>query len=142
MRIVIDTNVLVSGLISNRGSIRRVLDLLRDHQYKLLYSEEILSELLRVLRHSRIRDKYQIGPEEISALFDLILMRGILVIPTVRIDVCRDPKDNKFLEVAVTGEANILVTGDDDLLSLYVFQGIRILTPAEFVTFFDPDLMI
>jgi putative PIN family toxin of toxin-antitoxin system len=65
---------------------------------------------------------------------DLLLLRGELVEPIERTAVCRDPKDDIFLSVALAGRADALVTGDSDLLSLGPFRGIPILTPAEFAT--------
>ena len=58
--------------------------------------------------------------------------------PAERVSACRDPDDDKFLEVAVNGNATHLVTGDADLLALHPFRGVAILTPADFVALFDP----
>lgn len=63
----------------------------------------------------------------------LLLVRGLLVIPQRRIEVCRDRSDNMVLEAAVAGQADYIVTGDEDLLVLRLFEGIRIVEPAEFL---------
>jgi putative PIN family toxin of toxin-antitoxin system len=99
----------------------------------LLYSDPILAELVDVLNRPRIRDKYGLAPEDIETLVALILLRGESVVPTRRITICRDPKDNMFLEVASDGSADMIVSGDDDLLSLETFEGIPITTPSEFL---------
>jgi len=67
----------------------------------------------------------------------LILLRGETVVPKRRITICRDPKDNMFLEAAVDGGADDFVGGDDDLLHLEAFEGIPIITPAEFLAKLD-----
>ena len=63
---------------------------------------------------------------------DLMLLRGEAVEPRIELKACRDPKDDKFLDVAVEGRADALVSGDQDLLILHPFQGIPIIEPAEF----------
>jgi putative PIN family toxin of toxin-antitoxin system len=106
---------------------------LRDGDYLLLYSDPILAELVDVLNRPRVRDKYGLSPEDIETLVALILLRGEAVVPTKRITICRDPKDNMFLEAASAGSADVIVSGDDDLLSLETFEGIPITTPSEFL---------
>ncbi len=86
-----------------------------------------------VLNRPRLRAKYGLRPEDAAAVLKLILLRGAEVRPTRRITVCRDPKDDKFLEVAVAGRADAIVSGDLDLLVLSPFEGIPILEPAEFL---------
>ncbi len=63
----------------------------------------------------------------------LILQQGETITVNLNITACRDPKDDKFLEVAVAGHADIIVTGDKDLLALHPFEGIPIVTPATFL---------
>ena len=70
-------------------------------------------------------------PEDITALVNLLRLRGELVTPQKKISACRDPKDNKFLEAALAGEADCNVSGDTDLLVLTPFEDIPILRPAE-----------
>jgi predicted nucleic acid-binding protein len=66
-------------------------------------------------------------------------LRGEAVTPIERITACRDPRDDKFLEVAVTGEADVIVSGDQDLLTLHPFAGIPILPPAAFLQMLDAE---
>lgn len=77
--------------------------------------------------------KYGITAAEIESLCALVIRRGENVQPNRSIAVCRDPKDNKFLEVAVAGYADVIVTGDEDLWVLDPFEGIAIVQPAQFV---------
>lgn len=139
MRVVLDTSVLVSALISNRGTLGQVLQLLRDERFELVYSRPLIFELIQVLQRPKIRDKYHIGLEEIRAIFGLIRLRGELVSPRMEIRACRDPKDDKLLEAAIEGHAEIVVTGDADLIALHPFEGIEILSPKEFINRFILD---
>ncbi len=93
----------------------------------------MLEELTNVLARPRIRKKYDISQNYIRNVLDLILLRGQLIEPGERVTVCRDPKDDIFLSVALAGEADVLVTGDEDLLALHPFRGIRIIGPSAFL---------
>lgn len=133
MRAVVDTNVIVRALIRPRGTVGPVLLRLRQGDYTLLYSDSLLEELADVLNRPRIRDKYRLTNNDIQTVLALILLRGEAVTPDQTITICRDPKDNKFLEVAVAGRADVIVTGDDDLLVLHPFTGIPIVSPSTFL---------
>lgn len=133
MRAVIDTGVLVSGLIRPQGTTGEVLRALRDGRFVIIYSTPIVLEIIDVLGRQPFRVKYQIQPDDITVLVNLIRLRGELVLPQITITECRDPKDNKFLETALASKVDAIVTGDSDLLELHPFQGIPILRPAEFV---------
>jgi putative PIN family toxin of toxin-antitoxin system len=133
MRAVVDTGILVSALILPRGTIGNVLRALRDEQFVTIYSTPMMVELIDVLGRPKIQAKYHVQPNDIVELINLVRLRGELVIPKRAIEVCRDPKDNKFLEAALAGEADAIVTGDDDLLVLHPFDGIDILRPSEFL---------
>ena len=132
-RAVVDTNILIRALIKPQGTVGPVLTRLRDGDYTLLYAEPLLDELVAKLALPRIRDKYHLTDEDVETVLALILLRGEPVVPQRRITACRDPKDNIVLEVAVAGEADYIVTGDDDLLVLHPFEGVPIVGPAEFL---------
>lgn len=133
MRAVVDTGVLVSALIRRQGTTGDVLRALRDGRFTMIYTTAILVEVVDVLGRAPLRLKYHIQPEDLTALINLIRLRGELVNPIQRITACRDAADDKFLEAALAGEADCIVTGDADLLSLTPFQGVPILRPAEFL---------
>jgi putative PIN family toxin of toxin-antitoxin system len=133
MRAVVDTNILVRAVIRPTGTVGPVLMRLRQGDYTLLYAQPLLEELVDVLNRPRIRDRYQLTDEDIEAVIGLILLRGEAVLSQERITACRDPRDDKFLEVAVAGESDVIVSGDDDLLVLHPFAGIPILPPAAFL---------
>jgi putative PIN family toxin of toxin-antitoxin system len=133
MRAVIDTGVLVSALIRRQGTTGNVLLAMRDGLFTVIYSTDILVEMIDVLGHPRFRQKYHIEPDDISALINLLRLRGELATPTRKVTACRDPKDDKFLEAALAAEADCIVSGDADLLILNSFENIPILRPAEFL---------
>jgi putative PIN family toxin of toxin-antitoxin system len=133
MRAVLDTGVLVSGLIQRKGTTGEVLNALRDGRFALIYTTPILVEIIDVLGRDPFRTKYHIEPEDITALVNLIRLRGELVIRGQAVTVCRDPKDDKFLEAALSGKADAIVSGDADLLVLNPFENIPVLRPAEFL---------
>jgi len=133
MRAVVDTGIFVSALIRRRGTIGSILQALRDGRFSVIFTTDILVEIIDVLGRDKIRIKYHIDPDDISALINLIRLRGELVIPTQTVNACRDPKDDKFLEAAQAGQADCIVSGDADLLDLEAFEDIPILRPAEFL---------
>jgi putative PIN family toxin of toxin-antitoxin system len=137
IRAVIDTNILVSALIKPQGVVGPVLQRLRAGVYTLLYSEPLLAELVDVLARPRIRKKYHLGDEDVATVLALIMLRGAAVTPNRRIAVCRDPKDNQVLEVAVAGAADAIVSGDEDLLIRNPFENIPVLRPTAFLALLE-----
>jgi putative PIN family toxin of toxin-antitoxin system len=129
-RIVVDTNVLVSRLLVPRSvpaeAVRRAVD-----RGTLLASDDTMAELTRVLARSKF-DAYV--PVEERQRFLRLLGRIVEMVPLLhRVQACRDPKDDKFLEVAVNGGADVIVSGDPDLTDMGSFRGIPILTPAAYL---------
>ncbi len=139
MRAVVDTNVLVRALIKPQGSVGPVLLRLRRGDYVLLYSQPLLEELVDVLNRPRIRQKYRLTDQDIETVFGLVLLRGEAIVPQRRIAACRDPRDDKFLEVAVEGIADVIVSGDEDLLVLHPFAGIPVVSPGAFLNMLDAE---
>ena len=133
MRAVVDTSVLVSGMIKRKGTTGDVLHALRDGRFTVVYSTDILVEIIDVLGRPTFRSKYQIEPDDITALINLVRLRGELVTPQRKISLCRDSHDDKFIEAALATEVDCIVSGDADLLDLTPFENIPILRPAEFL---------
>lgn len=132
LRAVIDTNVLISGLIRPRGAVGRVLRGLRDGRLVAIASRPILEELVDVTSRPSIAGKHEISADDLETFLRLLVFRADIVRPEVAIRRCRDPADDMFLEAAVTGAADRLVTGDADLLEMGRIEGTRIVTPAVF----------
>jgi len=137
IRAVVDTNVLVRAMIKPTGSVGPVLQHLRRREYTLLISRETLDELAAVLHRPRLRTKYELSDCDLRATIRLVVLRGELIRPDRRIAVCRDPRDDKFLELAVGSNAQVIVSGDEDLLALSPFEHIPIVSPARFLAMLD-----
>lgn len=129
-RFVVDTNVLISVLLFKTSVPFRAIEL-AEKQGIILYSEATLNELEQVLNRKKF-NKYLSLEDRQLFLFKFISSSQLVSI-TENITVCRDEKDNKFLELAVSGNANIIVTGDIDLLVLNPFQSVEIITPDMFI---------
>jgi putative PIN family toxin of toxin-antitoxin system len=128
-RIVLDTNIVVRGVlfpgsIPSRAMLKAQLSL-------VLASDETLMELAEVMSRSRL-DRY-VKLSERQRLVSAYMNACKKVRISLPIRACRDPKDDKFLAVAVHGQADLTVTGDADLLALHPFRGISILTPAGYL---------
>lgn len=139
MKVVVDTNILISAIIKPDGAVGPVLILLRDGRYTILHAQSLLNELVDVLNRPRIRHKYRLTDEDIGTVIALILLRGEAVHPQREVTVCRDPRDDKFLEAAIAGNADTIVSGDSDVLSLNPFEGIPIISPRDFLDLLDSE---
>ncbi|MFY0673655.1 MAG: putative toxin-antitoxin system toxin component, PIN family [Bacteroidia bacterium] len=133
IKVVIDTNLWISFLISNRLS--QLDDLLKSNQVKIAYSNELLNEFVEVAR----RPKFQKFFTELEIILALRILEvhGTLVDVKSDIKVCRDPKDNFLMNLAVDANARFLITGDDDLLVIEQIENTKILQWAAFLEEID-----
>lgn len=140
MRAVVDTSVLIRALINPTGTVGTVgpvvLGLRRD-EYRLLYSTAFLDELVTAMGKPRLRARRGVTPNDIEDVVGLIRERGICIEPDLSVRACRDPNDDIFLQVAVAGRADAIVTGDKDLLVLDPFRGIPVVGPAVFLAMLE-----
>jgi putative PIN family toxin of toxin-antitoxin system len=135
-RTVIDTGVAVSAVLLPRSVPRQAFDAAAARG-KLLVSEATVAELDEVLRRPKF-NKYV--PEEKRLEFLAALVREAEAMEVTEvITACRDAKDNKFLELAVSGRASHIISGDEDLLALHPFRGVAVLTPQAFLTSLPDD---
>lgn len=130
LQFVIDTNVLVSSVLIKKSSSDAALKKARSLG-SLLFSEATFQELQITLSRSKF-DKYVSLQVRSEFIFRLRLASELVEI-LERVDLCRDEKDNKFLEVAINGKADYLITGDNDLFVLRSFQDVKIITINEFL---------
>ncbi|HEU5233753.1 MAG TPA: putative toxin-antitoxin system toxin component, PIN family [Terriglobales bacterium] len=129
-RVVLDTNAFISRLLSPDSVPAQAVSKAVDTA-DILGSEATMSELADVLSRPKF-DPY-VSVEERQQFFRL-LVRLIRMIPIVRrVRVCRDPDDDKILELAINGNAHSIITGDRDLLSLKQFETTKIVTPAAYI---------
>lgn len=130
-RFVLDTGIIVSAVLLPRSVPRQTVDLAFAGGH-VLASTETIDELDEVLRRPKFNRYLQ---EAERLLFLAAFIRDVKIVEvTQRLTGCRDPKDDNFLELTVSGNATCIVSGDDDLLVLNPFRGVAILTPQEFMS--------
>lgn len=125
-KVVLDTSVLVSGLLG--GSSVPVLESWRREEFILVVSPEIYREYESVLK----RPKFGLPPSLVDELLSFVRQRSHWVEPDVELEIVRDPSNDKFVEAALSGGANTIVSSDRDLLDLKEAEGIPIVSPWEF----------
>lgn len=128
LRLVIDTNILVSGLISPGGLERAVLTFALTPPAQWFLSSEIANEYKDVLP----RPKLKIKRAQRIVLESLIKQRSVVVMPAVKVSVCADPKDNKFLECAEAARADYLITGNKKHFPKF-WKNTKIINAREFI---------
>lgn len=135
-RYVFDTNVIISALLfATSVPGQAFYAALNDGQ--ILVSLPVLQELNTTL--SRKKFARYVTREDRERFLAALVREAVLIEITETIEACRDPKDNKLLELAINGKASCLITGDQDLLVLHPFRAVSIKTPAEFLHSLSPD---
>lgn len=135
MRVVLDTNVVVSGYLSEHGVPAKILGLWKNQVFDLLVSETILTEYSRVLRYDHLVALHHLSDTQVRELLDQFREFAIVIdsVPEL-VHVSVDKDDDKFIACAIAGSAEYVVSGDPDLLNVGHYAGIQILTPNAFVT--------
>jgi len=131
MRLVLDTNVLLSALLSTNTPPAHILALWRGRKFDLLTSDVQIDELSRVTRYPKIRAR--LAPAVSGRLVNRLRDLAILVENLPKVTLSPDPDDNYLLALAQAGQAHFLVTGDRPLLTMQRHKSTRIITPAAFV---------
>ena len=129
-KIILDTNIWISFLISN--DFNRIENLLEKNIITLLYSERLIIEIDNVINRPKFRKYF--SKESIKLLFELIDKQGLLISIESKIMLCRDEKDNFLLDLAIDGKADYLITGDKDLLILKKIENTEIITITDFIS--------
>lgn len=141
MKAVLDANVFVSALINTRGTPRQIIDLWRQEAFDLLVSVAILDEIGRVLRYPKIAALHKLSESELQEFLTLLGEEGFVVAPAECLQVSPDEPDNRYIECALAGGADYLVTGDKlHLLPIEEYRGIRIVSPAVFLAALQIEL--
>ena len=129
MRIVLDTNVFISGIFFT-GPPYQILKAWKDKTIQIVLSEEILAEYQRV--GEELSSKY--SEIDIVPIIDLLTIYGEVVeTKDLSVSICEDPDDNKFIECAISSNCKLIVSGDRHLLKISGFQEIEVLKPREFI---------
>ena len=132
MRVVVDTNVLVAGLLSPFGRPGEVVRMIAAGSLSLLYDARIMAEYIQVLK----RPKFSFSPEHIETLLEQVKAVGVIVASDPLSVRLPDEEDEAFLEAALAGRAACLITGNVKHFPSAARQGMRVLTPAEFLDFY------
>ncbi len=132
-RVIIDVNLWISYLISS--TIDPLLPLIKTGKITLLFSEELMTEFIEVANRPKFKKYFT--STDLAELVTLINEISSWVNISSNVTICRDPKDNYLLSIAKDGEANYLVTGDDDLLVLQEFEKTKICTFSQFMSLIE-----
>lgn len=138
VRAVLDANVYVSAALHPAGPPGRILErFIRHAAFGLIASPAIADETLRALAYPKVRE--HLRPDlDARAWFEHVLVLADLVAgQAVRVAMCEDPDDDKYLAAALEGRAQYIVTGDRPFLSLGEYQGVRVVTPRAFLDILD-----
>ena len=127
MRVVVDTNVVISGVFFG-GAPRRVLDAIVDSEMQASATGEIVEEYSRVVDRMIERK----GGRLRGDVFSVLVSKLELIEPVTHVEVCRDPDDDKFIGCALDARAVYIVSGDKDLLDMGSYGGVEMVTAAEF----------
>jgi putative PIN family toxin of toxin-antitoxin system len=134
IRAVLDANVIVSAVLTTAGIPAQILDAWRTERFALLVSAPILEEVARVLEYPRLARLHHWPQAKIRDFVAELAYLGIMTPGEITLNVVRnDPADNRYLECAVEGAADYLVSGDQDLLDLHEHSGIRIVSSSTFL---------
>ncbi len=132
-RVVIDTNVLISGTISRYGASARIVNAALFREITAIMSQTLLDEYLEAIQRRRITKRYRDIAPRIQDVSEFLRHKAVRVEGRVTESVLNDPDDDFLLACAVEGKAHCIVSGDEHLLALGQYRGIKILTPRDFV---------
>jgi putative PIN family toxin of toxin-antitoxin system len=136
MKVVLDTNLLISAFITPNGEPAQVVKLLQTEDFYLLLSANVFTELERVIQYPKLRKLYQYSDEQVADFLEGLRRIAVWVEETEPLSVVQnDESDNRFIELAVAGNARYIITGDKrHLLKIRQYQSIEIVSPIEFLT--------
>jgi uncharacterized protein len=135
MKVILDTSVIVSGLISPKGPPAKIITHWLNNEFTLLYTKAMLAELEDVLNRAWLHERLSHTPNRVPEFLEAVKLLGQPVKGYVSVvGHIRDPFDEMFLTCAILGSADFLVSGDKDLLTLGKFHQTSILTPTQFLT--------
>ncbi|MCX6742532.1 MAG: putative toxin-antitoxin system toxin component, PIN family [Candidatus Pacearchaeota archaeon] len=136
MRIVLDTNVFISGIFWEGNFCSKIVEAWKDKKFELVSSLEIIEELVKTLKSFKI----QMDELIIKEWGRLIIENSIIVKPSEKLKIItEDIEDNKFLETALEGKADFIISQDKHLLNVSEFRGIRIILPENFLKIFKRE---
>ncbi len=142
LRVILDTNVIVSAVISDKGAPRRIYEAWREGRFNLVTAPVLIVEVDGVLRRPKIQQRYRLTDIDIASQL-LLLSTQAYQIPDPDLDsvepIVGDPADNMFLACCLSSQPDFLVTGDQELVSLGQHGATQIVSPGEFLTLLARD---
>jgi uncharacterized protein len=133
IRVVVDANVFVSAALKPHSKPAQIIGLVKKGKIALVLSQAILEELRKVFRYPKIKKELRLSVSEIDETLGKITAGAVLTPVNIKISAVKDdPEDNRYLECAVEGQADYIISGDRHLTQLKFFQGIIIIDPAAF----------
>ena len=139
LRVVLDTNVLVSGVISEKGAPRRILDVWKKEHFVLVTSIAIIAEIVRVLHYPHIKNKYRLKEDDIQSVETTLANDALVLEDMYKVRRSRDPEDDIFLACALEGRADYIVSGDPHLLEIKYYHGVQIISPSQLLEILEPE---
>ena len=130
MRVVFDTNIFISALVIPKSLAEKAIFKIIEGKDSLLISKEIINELLSVLF-----TKFSSNSEAISRVAVNLSELAELVTPTKRVRIFKDEPDNRILECALCGKADVIITGDKEMLKLKEYEGVKIISLNEYLKY-------
>jgi hypothetical protein len=138
VRVVLDTNIIISSIINKKGPSAKIRKLWESGVIEVATSPDILQEVERVINYPRIHKKHMWTAKQISSYMNSIREESAFVIKVEKLRVVTDdPDDDKFIECALTAKAKAIISGDPHLLSLKKYKNVSILSPREFIERYD-----
>ncbi len=133
MKVILDTNVLISATFWN-GDSNKIIEKVERKEIEMIISREIIEEFANVLDYKDIKEKIKDKNLEMNRTIEKIVSLSNIVDPNEKLDIVKDdPDDNKILECAKAGNVDFIITNDNHLLKLKDFEGIKIITPKDFM---------
>jgi uncharacterized protein len=126
MKVVLDTNVIISGIFWS-GPPYEIIKLWENKKISVICSDSILTEILTVLK------EFKMPETQAKWWHKFIENNSIMIEPAIKVNICEDKDDNKFLETAIDGKAKYIITGDKHLLKIKEYEKIKIIPPKEFL---------
>jgi putative PIN family toxin of toxin-antitoxin system len=130
VRVVFDTNIFISALVIPKSLAEKAIFKIIEGEDSLVISKEIINELLSVLS-----TKFSSDREAISRVAINLSELAELVTPTKRVRIFKDEPDNRILECALCGKADVIVTGDKEMLKLREYEGVKIISLKEYLDY-------
>jgi len=132
-RIVLDANIFVSAILSPNGVPAQVLNTWHEGFFELVISSSIIEEIRRVLNYPKLKKFHKKSAKEIYLFLDDLEVLTFFAPEKSSLSISDDPSDDKYINAALEGGAKFLITGDNDLLKIQEYEGIKIITPREFL---------